>query len=82
MNDKDMSSAYEFIREYLTGNEKTMDGKMFIFSLATALPAIEKQIPKKPGDDLNEAWCPSCHSILEYEALYCDRCGQKLLWED
>ena len=57
-----------------------------------AISALEKQIPKKPIDD-RYPWCicPACggsvylekvqEHIQNNETIYCEHCGQALLWE-
>ena len=55
-----------------------------------AIPALEKQIPKKPLDkklvDDGYRWqwiCPNCHTIkTTTEKSHCDDCGQALDWGD
>lgn len=55
-----------------------------------ACEAIEKQIPKKPGGDLNSVphyRCAACgNGVKTYEDStvypYCHYCGQKLDWGD
>lgn len=46
-------------------------------AIATAIKALEKQIPKKPIFK----YCPHCSGgVMDY-AEYCYKCGQKLDWE-
>lgn len=54
-----------------------------------AIPALEKQIPKKPILDTifpsGVKWylCPACnHNGIEKVGGYCHSCGQALDWSD
>jgi len=47
--------------------------------------ALEKQVPKKVKRFLDYKtikMCPECGHELIYGSKYCDKCGQKLDWED
>lgn len=56
--------------------------------------ALEKQIGKKPYDkckspDWQIICCPSCNRVfwnsgnwIHYEPKYCEKCGQKIDWEN
>lgn len=54
-----------------------------------AIPALEKQIPKKLRVD-SESWlcCPKCdetfklHNQYHEKNRYCGNCGQKICWGD
>ena len=56
-------------------------------ALILAIKALEKQVPKKPIDNIEQEWfeCPTCRRVV---VLYhngkrhqCE-CGQSLKWED
>lgn len=48
-------------------------------AVAIAITALEKQIPKKPWNDLGEAWCCSvCGCEVDLKDNYCFYCGQRL----
>lgn len=57
-------------------------------SIAMAIEALEKQIPKKPtGNKMN--CCPSCKAlvgihtdVINAKYNYCPKCGQALDWGD
>lgn len=44
----------------------------------------EKQKAKKPvTDDYDVCYlCPICNTPLYLEQKYCDRCGQRIKWDD
>ncbi len=57
----------------------------------TAVNALEKQIPKEPiyilkvwadGQKYVDKYCPRCKEELYEIQDCCDKCGQKLDWED
>jgi hypothetical protein len=63
-------------------------------ALSMAIEALEKKIPKKPYDIIEEReetdfcylafMCPSCDEAVVgqlYRPNYCKHCGQRLLWE-
>lgn len=62
-------------------------GCLVIEAKATAIKALEKQIPKKPKKhpaDSRLTYCPCCgsyHGAIECYN-YCPECGQKLDWND
>ena len=47
---------------------------------------VGKQMPKKPIEQYAEdepQWiCPICRQWLYADEVYCDRCGQRLNWEE
>ena len=61
----------------------------YAIAIATAIEALEKQIPKKPislGEDIDRdvGQCPNCKEIIDtYEDYkYCSDCGQAIDWSD
>ena len=59
----------------------------YAIAIATAIEALEKQIPKKPislGEDIDRdvGQCPNCKEIIDtYEDYkYCSDCGQAIDW--
>ena len=61
----------------------------YAVAIATAIEALEKQIPKKPislGEDIDRdvGQCPNCKEIIDtYEDYkYCSDCGQAIDWRD
>ena len=49
------------------------------------IPALEKQIPKKPiFDNYHRAGyrCPDCNNTNPWGYKHCKHCGQKLDWSD
>lgn len=59
----------------------------YAIAIATAIEALEKQIPKKPislGEDIDRdvGQCPNCKEIIDtYEDYkYCSDCGQAIYW--
>ena len=61
----------------------------YAIAIATAIEALEKQIPKKPislGEDIDRdvGQCPNCKEIIDtYEDYkYCSDCGQAIDWRD
>lgn len=50
------------------------------------ISALEKQIPKKPIEIMDEIigyfWCPNCKNNLGYKHPYCDTCGKKIDWDE
>lgn len=54
-------------------------------ALAMSIEALEKQIPKKPEQDMEYPHgkvCPRCHGYLPNNYLYCQQCGGALDWSD
>lgn len=58
-------------------------------ALSLAIEALDKQIPKKPIFEREQTspfgvddvpYCPNCRCDLP-EVSYCEKCGQRLLWE-
>lgn len=49
-----------------------------------ALQALEKQIPKKPIDNIEYPICPNCGKPFYYGCIdrYCVDCGQKIDWSE
>ena len=54
-----------------------------------AIEALDKQIPKKPIFEREQTspfgvddvpYCPNCRCDLP-EVSYCEKCGQRILWE-
>ena len=45
-----------------------------------AIPALEKQIPKKPikTPDNHKWFCPTCHNPIRFGRNHCCNCGQKI----
>jgi len=68
----------------------------YLDARATAIAALEKQIPKKPdaegdgygdnGEIIDDTWiCHNCESDYEmdYEKYdYCPKCGQRIDWSE
>ena len=57
--------------------------------LAVVIPALEKQIPKKPAYRLTRSHykvhdCPNCgqHFGFRNDVNYCENCGQKIDWSE
>ena len=56
-------------------------------SLILAIKALEKQVPKKPIDNVEQEWfeCPTCGKVVvtyyDGKRHHCRR-GQSLKWED
>ena len=56
-------------------------------ALILAIKALEKQVPKKPIDNIEQEWfeCPTCRRVVVLyhngKRHHCD-CGQSLKWED
>lgn len=73
---------------------KKLDGKVVGTlgrAIEVALPALEKQIPKKPTDTWENnidrrrnhlcRWaCPECGTFLGFENKHCTNCGIKIEW--
>ena len=64
-----------------------MDNSHLYKANLTAMSALEKQIPKKPREVVDEkGWedwaCPKCRALIEGGSvmLHCWNCGQKLDW--
>lgn len=58
-----------------------------IEALRIAIKAVEKQIPKKPITTLDGCKACSCGLVLQGGnkrrcLYYCDRCGQRINWEE
>lgn len=49
--------------------------------IATAISAIEKQIPKKPVKTRSEIVCPTCKTLVG-SSPYCRYCGQAIDWSN
>lgn len=66
----------------------------YLASLALAINALEKEIPKEPiwegdgysdGEMVYDTWiCPNCDASYEDTEIYnfCPRCGQKINWNN
>ena len=56
-------------------------------ALILAIKALEKQVPKKPIDNIEQEWfeCPTCRRVVVLyhngKRHHCE-CGQSLKWED
>ena len=56
-------------------------------ALILAIKALEKQVPKKPVDNIEQEWfeCPTCRRVVVLyhngKRHHCE-CGQSLKWED
>ena len=56
-------------------------------ALILAIKAREKQVPKKPIDNIEQEWfeCPTCRRVVVLyhngKRHHCE-CGQSLKWED
>lgn len=63
--------------------DKTIHSDLFN-ALASAINALEKQIPKKPKEKdcigFNTLACPECKMALYSYEPYCDNCGQAIDW--
>lgn len=48
-----------------------------------AYKALEKQIPKKPINNVEYPSCPNCNHAFYWGCIdkYCTECGQALKWE-
>lgn len=46
------------------------------------LEALEKQIPKKPKENIIGVYCPECRYFLSGTGHYCEHCGQALDWTE
>ena len=42
------------------------------------IEALEKQIPKKPKENIIGVYCPECRYFLSGTGHYCEHCGQAL----
>ena len=47
--------------------------------LVIAIDAIDKQIPKEPEWLYGFPYCP-CGTAIDSMDIYCNKCGQKILW--
>lgn len=79
----------EAIRCIEQHNEKHSKSEPFAVyiteALSMSLEALEKQIPKKPEQDMeypNGTVCSRCRGYLPYTYRYCQRCGGALDWSD
>ncbi len=83
----DVQEAIEHLKE-ITGWANFWGGcyNDKLVAIDTAIEALEKQIPKKPMDAItsdNEficMICSCCQVAVEFNDVYCKRCGQKLDW--
>ncbi len=48
-----------------------------------AIEALEKQIQKKPLNNIEYPSCPSCNRAFYFGCIdkYCSECGQAIKWE-
>lgn len=44
--------------------------------------ALEKQIPKKPKENIIGVYCPECRYFLSGTGHYCEHCGQAIDWTE
>ena len=83
----------EAIRRIKLHNEIHSKSESFAFyiteALAMSIEALERQVPKKPEQDMEYSLgrvCPRCHGYLgnvqfiPNNYLYCQRCGGALDW--
>ena len=47
----------------------------------------KKETPKKPTKEVNEHndydyYCLNCKNIVKHFSKYCDKCGQRINWEE
>lgn len=65
----------------------------YIEHIVMAIPAVKKQIPKKPIKNNRAFFCPVCEKnvglTLEYNGTkishfehYCEKCGQAIDWSE
>lgn len=64
-----------------------MQGNEILYrAICVAIPAVEKQIPRKPRETRCALMCANCgHKITEkgckkLNRLYCKKCGQAIDW--
>ena len=50
---------------------------------------VDKEIPLIPNKQYEIDWgignvgeCSNCKNLVNYQNSYCDKCGQRVLWED
>ena len=78
--------AIEQLRERLAITDCRQQIPEYYEAIELAVEALEKQIPKKPIDNIEREWfeCPTCgRVIVTYyagERHHC-KCGQALNWE-
>ena len=78
--------AIEQLRERLAITDYRQQIPEYYEAIELAVEALEKQVPKKPIDNIKREWfeCPTCgRFIVTYHAgerHHC-KCGQTLNWE-
>ena len=89
MNREEAVSNLKMILEEVT---ETDEAVCYVTSddaeaLILAIKALEKQVPKKPIDNIEQEWfeCPTCGRVVVLyhngKRHHCE-CGQSLKWED
>ena len=89
MNREEAVSNLKMILEEVT---ETDEAVCYVTSddaeaLILAIKALEKQVPKKPIDNIEQEWfeCPTCRRVVVLyhngKRHHCE-CGQSLKWED
>lgn len=53
----------------------------WVEQLEIAINALEKQIPKKPGET-DKSRCIHCGCVVKRDERFCKNCGQALKWRD
>lgn len=88
------NEAIEWIKELKLSEEirEFYYAENFIKACDVALPALEKQIPKKPmisyDERVKENWCSCSVCVFGFgwkrtiHYKYCPNCGQKIDWSD
>lgn len=84
--------AIEVLQCVIDGNDEEFNQRLtdkeWNELLSMEIAALEKQIAKKPTNikyftyDEKIGYCPSCECGTNSQIMFCDKCGQKLDWEE
>lgn len=82
----------EFVNKYAEAFVALTDGMLDTSDIEpymdVVVEALKKQIPAKPKpmplvpDTKYFYWCSNCYMGIDRYCQYCDKCGQRLDWED
>lgn len=95
MNQESVNKALYFVESGILSAEEDIIGgcedeysRTSLNVLLVCKEALEKQVAKKPTNikyftyDEKIGYCPSCECGTNSQIMFCDKCGQKLDWEE
>ena len=78
--------AFEEIKNVVVFNKNF---NYYANDLRVVQELVDKEIPLRPNKQYEIDWgmgnageCSDCKNLVNYQNSYCDKCGQRVLWED